>query len=69
MKFDVTSLVNRKADNRWDRVAVGDIIERMTWSCPNQEALISWEGAYAHKENEKLTYKQSMKKPISLPMH
>ncbi len=58
MKPDVTSLVNRKADNRWDRVAVGDIIERMTWSYPNQEALISWEGAYADKENERLTYKQ-----------
>jgi len=50
MKFDVTSLFNRRADNRWDRVALGDALERMTWSYPNQEALISWEGAYADKE-------------------
>ncbi|HOG91301.1 MAG TPA: AMP-binding protein [Smithella sp.] len=58
MKFDVTSLFNRRADNRWDRVALGDALERMTWSYPNQEALISWEGAYADKENERLTYRQ-----------
>ena len=58
MKWDVTSLINRRADHRWDRIAVGDIIERMTWSCPNQEALISWEGAYADQENRRLTYKQ-----------
>ncbi|MBN2569550.1 MAG: hypothetical protein JXB42_09000 [Deltaproteobacteria bacterium] len=58
MEFNVTSLVNRRADKRWDRIAVGDMIERMTWSYPDQEALISWEGAYADKENERLTYKQ-----------
>ena len=56
MKFDVTSLSNRRAENRWDRVAVGDMIERMTWSRPDQEALIAWKGAYADKENERLTY-------------
>ncbi len=58
MMFDVTSLYNRRADNRWDRIALGDTLERMTWSYPNQEALISWEGAYADKENERLTYRQ-----------
>jgi acyl-CoA synthetase (AMP-forming)/AMP-acid ligase II len=58
MKLDVTSLVDRRADNRWDRIAVGDIIERMTWSYPNQEALVSWEGAYVDKKNQRLTYKQ-----------
>jgi len=58
MKFDVTSLYNRRADKRWDRIALGDALERMTWSCPDKEALISWEGAYVDKENERLTYRQ-----------
>lgn len=58
MQFDVTSLTNRRADNPWDRLAIGDITKRMTWSRPHQEALISWEGAYAYKENERLTYKE-----------
>ncbi len=58
MKFDVTSLFNRRADNRWDRLALGDHLERMTWSKPNHEALISWEGTFVDKENERLTYKQ-----------
>ncbi len=58
IKFDVTSLINRRADHPWDRIAVGDIPERITWSRPNQEALVSWQGAYAFKDNERLTYKQ-----------
>lgn len=28
MKFDVTSLFNRRADNRWDRVALGDALDK-----------------------------------------
>ncbi|MCL5125686.1 MAG: AMP-binding protein [Deltaproteobacteria bacterium] len=58
MKFDVTSLFNRRADNRWDRIALGDALERMTWSYPDKEALVSWQGAYVDKEYERLTYKQ-----------
>jgi len=58
MELDVTSLVNRRADHRWDRIAVGDMIERMTWSFPDQEALVSWEGAYVDKKNSRLTYRQ-----------
>lgn len=58
MQFDVTSLTNRRADNPWNRLAIGDITKRMTWSRPQQEALISWEGAYAYRENERLTYRE-----------
>jgi len=58
MKFDVKSLVNRRADNVWDRLAIGDATKRMTWSYPNQEALVAWEGAYAYQENKRLTYRQ-----------
>ncbi|MEW6185081.1 MAG: AMP-binding protein [Thermodesulfobacteriota bacterium] len=58
MDFDVNSLINRRADHRWDRIAVGDMFERMTWSVPDQEALIAWEGAYVDQENSRLTYRQ-----------
>ncbi|QBX55916.1 hypothetical protein EXE58_10885 [Nocardioides seonyuensis] len=30
--FDVVSLRNRRADNRWDRTSVGDVLERVTSS-------------------------------------
>jgi len=30
--FDVTSLYNRRAVNRWERTSVGDLTERVTWS-------------------------------------
>lgn len=32
MAIDVTSLYNRRRDNRWDRVSVGDFLERVTYS-------------------------------------
>jgi len=34
MEFDVTSLHGRRAAQRWNRVAVGDILERLTWAHP-----------------------------------
>lgn len=62
MKFDVTSLYNQRAVNRWERISVGDVFERVTWSFPHKEALVAWEGAYAIKDNERLTYKQADEK-------
>ncbi|OLO26209.1 AMP-dependent synthetase [Alkalihalophilus pseudofirmus] len=59
MKIDVTSLYNRRRVNRWERVSVGDILERLTYSFPNKEAIVGWEGAYAHKNNARLTFKQA----------
>lgn len=53
------SLSGRRADNRWERVSVGDIIERVTWSYPDKEAIIAWEGAYGHPEFARLTYRQA----------
>lgn len=47
-KHDVSSLHNRRANNRWERVSVGDIFERLTWSYPDKIALTGWKGAYAH---------------------
>lgn len=57
MVIDVENLTGRRADNRWDRVSVGDMVERLTWSVPEREALIGWAGAYADPRFERLTYR------------
>ena len=59
MKIDVTSLYGRRRTNRWERVSVGDVFERLRYSFPNKEALVGWEGAYAHPDNDRLTYLQA----------
>lgn len=56
MAFDVTSLSDRRAVNRWERASVGDVLERLTWSYPDQEAVIGWAGAFADPQFERLTY-------------
>lgn len=57
MTFDVQSLYNRRADNRWDRTSVGDLLERVTYSTPDKVALIAAEGAYADVAHRRLTYR------------
>ncbi|MQA13200.1 MAG: AMP-binding protein [Pseudonocardiaceae bacterium] len=59
MSIDVTSLYNRRANQRWDRVAVGDMLERLTWSRPDQEALVGWHGAYSDPAYQRLTYRSA----------
>jgi acyl-CoA synthetase (AMP-forming)/AMP-acid ligase II len=59
MAIDVTSLTNRRATDRWHRMSVGDILERLTWSVPDQEAIVSHPGAYAHPQHQRLTYRQA----------
>ncbi|MGG3469716.1 AMP-binding protein [Neobacillus pocheonensis] len=59
MKLDVTSLYNRRRVNRWERVSVGDMLERLRYSFPDKEALVGWEGAYSHPDNARLTYLQA----------
>ncbi|KQU45889.1 AMP-dependent synthetase [Rhodococcus sp. Leaf278] len=59
MAINVSDLVDRRADNRWDRTAVGDLLERVTWSTPDKTVIVGWDGAFAHPENERLTYKQA----------
>lgn len=62
MTIDVKSLVNRRAINRWERISVGDLLERVTWSYPDKEALVAWEGAYASAANKRLSYKDANEK-------
>lgn len=41
MNVDVENLYNRRADQRWERMAAGDILERMTWSEPDKLAFVA----------------------------
>jgi acyl-CoA synthetase (AMP-forming)/AMP-acid ligase II len=58
MGIDVNNLIGRRADNRWDRVSVSDMVERLTWSVPDRAALIGWPGAFADDRYARLTYRQ-----------
>jgi acyl-CoA synthetase (AMP-forming)/AMP-acid ligase II len=57
--FDVTSLYNRRAVNRWERMSVGDLFERMTWSFPDQDAIVGRPGAYGDAAFARVTYRQA----------
>jgi acyl-CoA synthetase (AMP-forming)/AMP-acid ligase II len=59
MSIDVTNLYGRHATNRWERVSVGDTLERLLWSYPDKEAILGWEGAYGEPEFARLTYRQA----------
>ena len=59
MPFDTERLYDRRADRRWDRVCIGDLTERMTWSHPDAVALIGWEGAYSQPRFSSLTWRQA----------
>jgi len=59
MSFDVTSLYGRRSEHRAQRMAVGDILERLTWARPDQEALIGRPGAYGDAQFSRLTYAQA----------
>ena len=59
MDLDVTSLHHRRAVHRWDRMSVGDLIERVTWSRPDKVALAGRPGAYADERFAALTYRQA----------
>jgi acyl-CoA synthetase (AMP-forming)/AMP-acid ligase II len=59
MSLDVESLNHRRAAHRWDRVSVGDVLERVTWSYPDKEAIVGWRGAYADPAHARLTYRQA----------
>ncbi|MCW3011366.1 MAG: AMP-binding protein [Solirubrobacterales bacterium] len=58
-RMDVTNLHHRRATERWERVSVGDIFERLTWSYPDKDAIVAWEGAFADPALERVTYAQA----------
>lgn len=57
--MDVTSLHHRRATARWERVSVGDIFERLTWSYPDKEAIVAWSGTFADPAFQRVTYRQA----------
>jgi acyl-CoA synthetase (AMP-forming)/AMP-acid ligase II len=57
--LDVTSLHHRRAVHRWERMSVGDLIERVTWSRPDKLAIVGRPGAYADERFAALTYRQA----------
>lgn len=57
--FDVETLRGRRADRRWNRMAVGDMFERVAWATPDKTALVGWAGAFADERFERMTYRQA----------
>lgn len=57
--IDVENLVGRRNDDRWNRVAVGDILERLTWSVPDKPALIATADAVCDPRYATVTYRQA----------
>jgi acyl-CoA synthetase (AMP-forming)/AMP-acid ligase II len=55
--FDVKNLVGRRATNRWERVSVGDLLERVRWSFPEKEAIVAGAGACGAPRFSRLTYR------------
>lgn len=56
MELDVTSLHHRRAVHRWERMSVGDLLARMTWSRPDKVAVSGMPGAYAEDRYASQTY-------------
>lgn len=59
MSFDVENFRNRRNDDRWNRTAVGDIIERVTWSEPDKLALIMTGDCVVDPRYARVTYREA----------
>ena len=59
MALDVENFNNRRNDDRWNRVSVGDIIERMTWNEPDKLALIATPDATVNPDYARVTYAEA----------
>jgi acyl-CoA synthetase (AMP-forming)/AMP-acid ligase II len=57
--MDVTSLHGRRAVARWERTSVGDLFERVTWSYPDKEAIVAWDGAFVDPALRRVTYREA----------
>ncbi|WP_217995758.1 class I adenylate-forming enzyme family protein [Kribbia dieselivorans] len=55
----MTSLYGRRNTDRWNRMVVGDVFERVRWSTPDKVALIGWEGAYGSADLARVTYAEA----------
>ena len=57
--IDVESFTNRRNDQRWNRVSVGDIIERVTWATPDKECIVAMPCATVNPKHARVTYRQA----------
>ncbi|HEY2205961.1 MAG TPA: AMP-binding protein [Pseudonocardia sp.] len=57
--FDVETLHGRRATDPVNRMVVGDILGRLTWSVPDKEALVGRPGAYGDEAFARLTYRRA----------
>jgi acyl-CoA synthetase (AMP-forming)/AMP-acid ligase II len=59
MVVDVSSLYDRRNDERWNRMAVGDILERLSLSDPEHEALVAAPEAIVDPRYARVTYREA----------
>ena len=59
MTIDVENFRNRRNDARWNRVSVGDVIERMTWNEPGKVAFIATPEATGATAYARVTYSEA----------
>ncbi len=59
MAIDVENFRQRRNDERWNRMAVGDIIERMTYNEPDKIALITTPDATVNPDYGRVTYAEA----------
>lgn len=59
MNIDVENFRNRRNDDRWNRVSVGDIVERMTWNEPDKTALVMAPDATVDPRYARVTYREA----------
>jgi acyl-CoA synthetase (AMP-forming)/AMP-acid ligase II len=57
--IDVETLRGRRAVRRWERTSVGDVFERLTWSRPDQVAILAADGACGDGRFASVTYRQA----------
>lgn len=55
MAIDVNALRGRRNTERWNRISMGDLFDRIKWGDPQRKVLRAWEGAYESPENAELT--------------
>jgi acyl-CoA synthetase (AMP-forming)/AMP-acid ligase II len=58
-ELDVVTLRGRRAVRRWERTAVGDVFERLTWSYPDRIAIDGTAGAHGEPEFATVTFRQA----------
>ena len=59
MTIDVENFRNRRNDARWNRVSVGDVIERMSWNEPGKVAFIATPEATVDPAYARVTYSEA----------